>query len=236
MKKTSPCARHFAAVNARLAAEQSAAKDDSTMPKDATIYERYLAKLQHDHLRLKSIQSELGKAELKKLLIPEYLAYIEGVLQAGASGQDDVFTTLMIWTFDAGDYDLGLKIAAVVLSSDMKLPDRFSRTPATMVAEEVANAALSALKADEQFDVDILLRTLTLTAEHDMPDQVRAKLHLAIGRAVRASNDDTNTAALELAKDHLASAIKLHDGCGGKKDLEKTESLLKKHAAPPAAT
>ncbi|MEB3733453.1 phage terminase small subunit [Halopseudomonas pachastrellae] len=99
----------------------------------------------------------------------------------------------------------------------MKLPDRFSRTPATMVAEEVANAALSALKADEQFDVEILLRTLTLTAEHDMPDQVRAKLHLAIGRAVRLSNDDTNIAALERAKDHLATAIKLHDSCGGKR-------------------
>jgi len=203
---------------------------------NATVYERHLAKLQQDHLRLKNVQSEKAKGLLKAQLLPTYTPYIDGVLSAGQGAQDDVITTLMIWTLDAANYARALDMAEYILAHGMKLPDRFSRTPGTMVAEEIANAALAALKVDEKFDVEILLRTLTLTATHDMPDQVRAKLHLAIGRAVRASNEETNSAALELAKEHLATAIKLHDGCGGKKDLEKTESLLKKHAAPPAAT
>ncbi len=220
----------------KRAALAAAAAAPTQIMANATVYEQHLAKLQQDHLRLKNVQSEKAKGLLKAQLLPTYDPYIDGVLSAGQGAQDDVITTLMIWTLDAANYARALDMAEYILAHGMKLPDRFSRTPATMVAEEVANAALSALKADEQFDVDILLRTLTLTAEHDMPDQVRAKLHLAIGRAVRASNDDTNTAALELAKEHLAAAIKLHDSCGGKKDLEKTESLLKKHAAPPAAT
>jgi len=219
----------------RAAIAAAAAAPTQTMA-NATVYERHLAKLQQDHLRLKNVQSEKAKGLLKAQLLPTYTPYIDGVLSAGQGAQDDVITTLMIWTLDAANYARALDMAEYILAHGMKLPDRFSRTPGTMVAEEIANAALAALKVDEKFDVEILLRTLTLTATHDMPDQVRAKLHLAIGRAVRASNEETNSAALELAKEHLATAIKLHDGCGGKKDLEKTESLLKKHAAPPAAT
>lgn len=219
----------------RAAIAAAAAAPTQTMA-NATVYERHLAKLQQDHLRLKNVQSEKAKGLLKAQLLPTYAPYIDGVLSAGQGAQDDVITTLMIWTLDAANYARALDMAEYILAHGLKLPDRFSRTPATLVAEEIANAALAALKVDEQFDVEVLLRTLALTATHDMPDQVRAKLHLAIGRAVRASNAETNTTALELAKDHLTTAIKLHDGCGGKKDLEKTESLLKKHAAPPAAT
>lgn len=68
-----------------------------------------------------------------------------------------------------------------------------------------------------------------------MPDQARAKLHLAIGKALAAIPDDTaagNLVALTEAKQHLATAIDLHSNCGGKKDLERVERLLKKHTAP----
>jgi hypothetical protein len=33
-----------------------------------------------------------------------------------------------------------------------------------------------------------------------------------------------------MAKQDLARAIELHTNCGGKKDLERVERLLKKHA------
>jgi hypothetical protein len=70
-----------------------------------------------------------------------------------------------------------------------------------------------------------------------MPDQARAKLHLAIGKAYSAmvSNDEAQAldqVNLQAAKVHLARAIELHSNCGGKKDLERVDRLLKKHAEP----
>ena len=79
-----------------------------------------------------------------------------------------------------------------------------------------------------------------LTAEQDMPDEVRAKLYLALGRAVLATGpDDAPPPAMQLEAGvaHLKRAIDLHSSCGGKKDLERAERLLKKHALrrPPKA-
>ncbi|MFP3700489.1 terminase, partial [Burkholderia sp. SIMBA_013] len=80
-------------------------------------------------------------------------------------------------------------------------------------------------------------RTEQITTKEDMPDQARAKLHLAIGKALcaKVADDapaDTAQQPLEQAKTHLARAIELHSNCGGKKDLERVERLLKKHTAP----
>ena len=117
------------------------------------------------------------------------------------------------------------------------MPDRFERTTGTLIAEEIAEAALKAHKAGDTFDLSILEHAARITAEQDMPDQARAKLHLAIGKAKLAPVIDDETAkgnlvALEEAKQHLAKAIDLNSNCGGRKDLERVERLLKKHAAP----
>jgi predicted RNase H-like HicB family nuclease len=37
---------------------------------------------------------------------------------------------------------------------------------------------------------------------------------------------------LKAARDNLTRAIELHTSCGGKKDLERVDRLLKKHAGP----
>lgn len=201
----------------------------------ATAYELQLAQLHQHHLQLKGVQSDQGKAELKARLLPEYVPYIEGVLSAGKGAQDDVLTTVMLWRFDASDYVGGLDIAAYVLQHGLKMPDRFARTTGCLVAEEVAEAALNAFKANGDFDSALLQRTAELTAQHDMPDQVRAKLALALGKAaLKRVNpeqlDQAAAAALNEAEQHLEQAIKLHDRCGGKKDLETVQRLLKKHA------
>ena len=73
-----------------------------------------------------------------------------------------------------------------------------------------------------------------------MPDQAKAKLHLALGKACaeKVSDDETSESKvialgyLESAKNYLARAIELNTNCGGKKDLERVERLLKKYAAP----
>lgn len=85
--------------------------------------------------------------------------------------------------------------------------------------------------------MDDLLRTALLTEEQDMPDEARAKLKLALARATLLGLDESNpgppgqvAAGVEL----LQEAIKLDNNCGGKKDLDKAERLLKNSLALPA--
>jgi len=202
-------------------------------------YEQQLLQLNQDRLRLKQVQSEQGKAELKRSLIPAYAPYIEGVLSAGNGAQDDVLTTLMVWNIDAGDFAAALNIGRYVLEHKLKMPDRFARTTGCLLAEEVANAALKQQKAGESFDRFVLTLAADITDEHDMPDEARAKLHLALGKAYLAELDEAapNAEGLEAARANLARAIDLHSNCGGKKDMERVVRLLKKYAeSKPADT
>lgn len=231
---SNPCRRHFEKVTAAQAAADVA--PGQTM-EGATAYELQLAQLAQDRARLKQIQSAQGKAELKRQLLPAYQPYVDGVLAGGRGAQDEVLTTIMVWRIDAGDYAGALEIAAYVLQHNMIMPDRFARTTGCLIAEEVAEAALKALKAGETFDVEIISRAGALTKDQDMPDEARAKLHLAYGRAVMVGIDEQDPDAADLmrAAINLRRAIDLHSNCGAKKDLERAERLLKKHASAPAA-
>ncbi|KTC41862.1 terminase [Pseudomonas sp. ABAC21] len=218
---------------ARAAMEAAKTAPQQSMA-GATAYEHQLNQLLQDRLRLKAIQSNEGKAALKLQLLPEYIPYVEGVLQAGNGAQDDVMTTVMIWRIDVEDYRGALDIADYVLKHKLIMPDRFERTTGCLVAEEIATAALKAQKANGSFDLAILHRTVELTEDEDMPDQARAKLFLATGRATLngiTAEEPGQPGQIQAGIDLLKRAIELHDGCGGKKDLDGAERLLKKHAA-----
>lgn len=218
---------------ARAAMEAAKTAPQQSMA-GATAYEHQLNQLLQDRLRLKAIQSNEGKAALKAQLLPEYIPYVEGVLAAGNGAQDDVMTTVMVWRVDVEDYSGALDIADYVLKHKLIMPDRFDRTTGCLVAEEIATAALKAQKANGSFDLSILHRTVELTDAEDMPDQARAKLYLATGRATLdgiTAEDPGQPGQIQAGIDLLKRAIELHDGCGGKKDLDGAERLLKKHTA-----
>lgn len=217
----------------KRAAQEAAAAAPAALMDGATGYEVMLAKLQQDQFRLKQVQSTEGKAKLKAELLPDYIPYVDGVIQAGQGAQDEVLTTIMVWRFDASDFNGGLDIAAYVLKHGLQMPDRFARTTGCLVAEEVATAALKAQKASATFPLDLLIRTAVLTDDQDMPDEARAKLMLALGRATLDGITDEAPGQpdqLQAGIDLLKRAIELHSSCGGKKDLERAERLLKKHA------
>jgi hypothetical protein len=218
-----------------LASQEAAAATPSVSMAGGTAYEMQLAQLLQDRLRLKGIQSNEGKAALKLQLLPAYVPYVDGILAAGNGAQDEVLTTIMIWRVDASDYAGALDIAAYVLQHNLLMPDRFERTTGCLIAEEIAEAALKAQKTNGTFDLATLHRAMELTADHDMPDEARAKLYLATGRATVAGLDVDNPgqpgqvmAGIELLK----RAIELNNSCGGKKDLDGAERLLKKIAPP----
>ncbi|SFO76353.1 phage terminase small subunit [Pseudomonas sp. NFPP28] len=218
---------------ARAAMEAAKTAPQQSMA-GATAYEHQLNQLLQDRLRLKAIQSTAAKEALKPQLLPQYVPYVEGVLAGGNGAQDDVLTTIMVWRIDAGEYAGALDIADYVLKHKLIMPDRFERTTGCLVAEEIATAALKAQKTNDTFDLSILHRTVELTDDEDMPDQARAKLYLATGRATVhgiTAEEPGQPGQIQAGIDLLKRAIELHDSCGGKKDLDGAERLLKKHAA-----
>ncbi|HAG8565643.1 TPA: hypothetical protein HG528_001688 [Escherichia coli] len=172
----------------RVQAEQAAREGGSV--RHASGYDLMLLQLAEDRRRLKGVQSTVKKAEIKVELLPKYAAWAEGVLAAGGTQQDDVLMYVMLWRIDAGDYAGALEIGRHALRHGWVMP-LGNRNVQTVLAEEMADAAQSAMLAATGFDADLLLQTLELTDGLDMPDQSRARLHKAIGAVLSESNPAT---------------------------------------------
>lgn len=226
MKRLSLAQRHQLRARAEMEAADTPAADSMA---GATTYEMQLMQLKQDQHRLKQMQSIDARNILKPSLLPAYDAYIDGVLAGGKGAADEVLTTVMLWHFDIGSFSRGLAIAAYALLHNMTMPDRFSRTTATLVAEEIANAALDAYKQELPFDYAVLDAANKLTADKDMPDEVRAKLNFALAKAINPS-EESELEQLEQSAALFREAIRLHDRVGAKKDLERVERWIKKHA------
>lgn len=218
---TSPARRHYLRMTAERVA--AAAAPGGSMAGHSA-YDLMLAALIEDRRRLKEIQSIERKATVKRELLPAYADWVAGALAGGRGAQDDVLMTVMVWRLDTGDWNGALDIAAYALQHGLVMPDQYQRTTACVVAEELADQALTALGSEQAVDVPALQRGLDLTAEHDMPDEVRAKLTKAVGLALR---DSQPAVALE----HLRRAVALHERVGAKKDIERLERELR-NAAP----
>lgn len=230
--------QHFMKHSAKAAAETAA--EFGTM-QEQSFYELQLAQLNNDRHRLKQIQSTEAKIQLKKALVPTYLPYIDGIIEANKSVQDVVFMTVLVWCIDVEIYAKALEMAEFALVHNMIMPDRFERKTATLVTEEIANAFLKQLKTNAEVDIAVLqqlekivIRTDIDAKVLDMPDQVKAKLFVALGKAkikLIESKDEPSQSDLAFAQDaqaYLERAIELDEKCGGKQDLKTVETLLKK--------
>lgn len=215
----SPARRHL--LKAKAAIEAAKADEFGGVRPDASVYQLQLTELKNDIHVLRSIQSQEKRAEAKKELIPKHMPYVEGVIKSGAKvDQDEVITTIMLWCFDCGMFDQGLSLAEYALQNELKMPDSFSRSTATVIVEEIGNAARVAHKAGEDFNLETLEKAFELTAEHDMPDEVRAKLYVGLGRS--SLKNESYRAAVS----YFETALKLHENCGCKQELQKAEKLL----------
>ena len=215
----------------RKTAAVSAAATAPGEPTRANAYELQLIALADAKRALKQVQSVERKAEVKRRVLPQFGPWVAGVLEAGRGGQDDVVMTAMVWLIDVGDFPAALEIAAYALPHKLTLPDQYKRDVATLVAEEIAEQSLAALTAGKPVDLSSLQRAGELLAEHDMPGEVRAKLHKATGMALLGScglgSDAFDPAAGREALQHLKRALALHDRSGVKKEIERLERALK---------
>lgn len=225
-----PAQRHFQRV---MAERHGKAEDLSDTAR--TAHEQILHRMRMDMAALKRIQGEQAKAALKRQMLPNYEGWIEGTLEGNSGRQDEVITRLMIWAIDVRDYPLAARIGRYVIAHNLAMPDRFNRTAATALVDEICDPILVQVKADDSTDVSPYLTVLDdvadFTAASDMPDMVRAKLHKARAFALR----NGTPAEQEIALGLLRTALVMDPGAGVKKEIDRLARVVKKAAAEAGA-
>lgn len=227
--------KHYQQHQAKSAAESAA--EFGTM-QNTNAYEQQLMQLNSDKNRLKNIQSKQNKVELKRQLLPNYKPYLHGILEVKPGVQDAVVTEMLVWSIDVGEYDFALDLAEYVLEHGLKLPDRFERSEACFITEDIADEFLKVLKTDVSIDITVLERLESLITDEsldkskrDMPDEVKAKLYLALGKAemrLITGEQLVDLVHATRARDFLEQACKLDDKCGGRTDLNKMTKFVSK--------
>ena len=211
-----PTKRHFLEVSAAIA--NAAETEDLS---DFTEYEKMCRILARHRKDLKNIQSTERKATFKKQILPDYLPWSTGALSAGTGKQDNVLMTWCVWAIDCGEYHLALQIADYAVFHDLRLPEPFTRTLGTLLAEEFADQAKAAQAANQPFEVDYLEQVQRITAECDMPDESRARLLRELGLLLVEKNP-------EQALQYLERALGLDQKVGVKGDIKKLRKKLSK--------
>ena len=205
-----PTKRHFLEVSAAIA--NAAETEDLS---DFTEYEKMCRILARHRKDLKNIQSTERKGAFKKQILPDYLPWIEGALSVGSGKQDNVLMTWCVWAIDCGEYHLALQIADYAVFHDLRLPEPFTRTLGTLLAEEFAD------QANKPFEVAYLEQVQRITADCDMPDESRARLLRELGLLLVEKNPEQALAYLE-------RALGLDQKIGVKGDIKKLRKQLNK--------
>jgi len=217
---------------AQLRAEQARALKDAAKPASAGqaaagrshTYNLLLLKLAEDKRALKAIESIDRKIALKHELLPYYVEWVNAVLQNGTGGADQVLMTVMLWRIDVGDFTGALEIGRYAITHNLNMPDVYKRKTPSILAEEIADTAkymlvLKEPDLDQAAMLQLLLQTYDLTADCDMANEVRAKLHRVVG--FYAESLDPPLALL-----HFKEAYRLNEKCGVKSNINRLEKLV----------
>ena len=170
----------------------------------------------NDWEQIVSIQSSSTRNERKAEFLPSYQGYIDGVLASGVGIQNDMLLKLMVWSLDTHAFATATDIAEFALLNDMAMPEPFSRDVATFFAEQLATEII---KNNAEIDSDLLQKAVNITSDHDMPDEVRAKLYRALGEVVADDDVQQAISAYEMA-------LKLDSNVGVKTDLARLKKSL----------
>lgn len=226
-----------------LAVSETAVNDDIELSPDVA---KVVLQLEADIRRLKEIKATDRKVEAKIQMMPAYRAWCDGVLAAGKvdpSPLDQVFTTIMAWTIDIGDYMTALPMLEHAMLHKLDMPAGFSRDPITFAIDQICEDAIRVYDAGGEavstFEAGVLPMLQDLVRDHDVDlhDEVEAKLHKAIGRAIMAGADPENEPDLlqrrKSALIEYQAALAKDERVGVKGDIAKLHRELKK-AEPDA--
>lgn len=218
----------------RAAAEAIVAAPERATSAEQRTSAQIVLRFTLDLRRLKAIRSIDRKIEAKREMLPEYAAWIEGVLAAdsgaGTGVAAEVLPTCMVWLIDIGEFGQALDLVPFLFRHQVAMPARYKRDTATIVVEEIATAAARAQNLGNAFPLGILERVDDLTAHLDLHDEVRAKLVKAIGieqlRAAEELPAEDSKAALEATIATLRDAQRLNDRIGVKDRIKRADKLL----------
>jgi hypothetical protein len=154
--------------------------------------------------------------------------------EEGRAAQDEILVWNLIWAIDYRDWDYALRLAAHAIRFNLASPERYNRTVACFVAEDIAKLSLD---QQEAVPHEVLCRVLALIEGHDMPDPAKAKLHKALARSSRAAPTPSipppttrppvaRRAYLAEALDHARRAHQLDSSIGVKSDIRSLEKGL----------
>lgn len=216
----SPARKHYEQVTAAKAAGAATPGEQQRGEQ----YELHAHALYEARRTLKTIKSIQAKIEKKRELLPEFMPYINGVLSEGNGAKDDVLMTMMVWCIDVGDFEKALEIGAYAVKHSIDTPDQYDRDTVSILAEEIAEgvrASLEKEEADADALANVMARTVATVGDHDMHDQIKAKLHKSYGYALRAAEDP------EGALEQLKQALSLNERIGVKQDIQQLERQIK---------
>lgn len=233
-----------------IALDETGANDDAELSGEVA---KVVLQLQADRRALKEIKGTERKVAAKIGMLPAYVGWRDGVLAAGAGERgplDQVFTTLMAWTIDVGDYVAALPMVEHAVVHKLDMPADFNRDPLTFAIDQICEDAIRAYDQGEDaakaFPAIVLPMLQDLVKDHDVDlhDEVEAKLHRALGMAILAgaNPDDEDDLRQRRSQTLLAyqRAYAINPRVGVKKDMDRLKRELRETAPsddqpPPSA-
>ena len=223
------------AAGAAVTGASAAAPPQSETGEAGSDYAALRAVLHEDVRALSDIASHEARQPKKAELAAKYREWIAGVLEADQPVQDEILITNFIWAVDYRDFDTAMELARFALRHGLALPERYNRTLACFLAEDVAVVAMAEAEAVPHA---VLVEIAALTADADMPDQARAKLHKALSRSWAAEADAFDPRAdsavagadrgwIEEAINQANRALQLDPKVGVKTDIKLLEKRLR---------
>ncbi|MEM8594741.1 MAG: phage terminase small subunit [Pseudomonadota bacterium] len=206
--------QHRKRVLAAQAAKQAEASGEDNADNSSPM-QLMQAQLAGHKQALSKISSLKAKNKRKAEFIAEYDAHVDGVLSAGTGIQDDIVGMMFAWQLDVGNVEQALLLGHYLIENNLDMPPSFNDTPAKVLVRYIPD-----LWKNKQAALSDLIEVLKLTAEHDMHDDTRAKLHRALGEAY-AEQD-----ALEDAKAQFDLALDLDANVGVKPQLAQVNKKL----------
>lgn len=152
----------------------------------------YQRLLKIDLAKIKEVGDIAKKTELKKVLIKQYLPFINQYLSSGACYKNNVAVYCMIWLFDIGDIEQAVQLALVLIKQKIQhLPDNFGRSLQTFVCHSVHDWAIERLQ-QKQTASPHLNDVCVLIENWDVDDLTASKFYAITARHYFAVEDWAN--------------------------------------------
>lgn len=187
---------------------------------------QYMAGLEADLLRLKQVASREDKHRIKRTdLLPRYLPYVHELEQQGdkaaivAAGR--IVFYCLVWSLDGQDWPVAIDLAGLMGKYGISSFDDFSRTPANIVAGQMASWCNEQHAAGRSAEPALsLLLPFSLIYARTLLEPIMADIAKASGGEAELQGDH------EGALLHYRQALSFNPNAGVKRNISRLEKLL----------